>query len=72
MDVNENCIDKIMDCLENTMKIEDAKSIQIEKAHRLSHNFRTEPFEIFHVHILITLFPLDSFSVEFASHSAAS
>jgi hypothetical protein len=37
-----------------------------------SHNFRTKPFEIFHVHILITLFPLDSFSVKFSSHSAAS
>jgi hypothetical protein len=35
-------------------------------------DFRTKPFEIFHVHILITLFPLDSFSVEFSSHSAAS
>ena len=30
--VNENCVDKIMDFLENTLKIEDTKSIQIEKA----------------------------------------
>jgi hypothetical protein len=37
-----------------------------------SDNFHTKPFEIFHVHILITLFPLDSFSVEFSSHAAAS
>ena len=45
MDVNENCIDKIMDCLENTMKIEDAKSIQIEKAHRFGRrkNGPTKP-----------------------------
>jgi hypothetical protein len=45
MDVNENCIDKIMDCLENTMKIEDAKSIQIEKAYRLGKrkNGQTKP-----------------------------
>jgi hypothetical protein len=91
-----------MDFLENTLEIEDTKSIQIEKAYRFgrrkngptkprpnvlkhntsysftilrkpeSDNFRTKPFEIFHVHILITLFPLDSFSVEFSSHSAAS
>jgi hypothetical protein len=33
--VNENCVDKIMDFLENTLKIEDTKSIQIEKAYRL-------------------------------------
>ena len=32
MGVNENCVDKIMDFLENTLKIEDTKSIQIEKA----------------------------------------
>lgn len=25
--VNENCVDKIMDFLENTLKIEDTKSI---------------------------------------------
>ena len=30
--VNKNCVDKIMDFLENTLKIEDTKSIQIEKA----------------------------------------
>jgi len=35
MGVNENCVDKIMYFLENTLKIEDAKSIQIEKAYRL-------------------------------------
>jgi hypothetical protein len=35
MGVNENCVDKIMDFLENTLKIEDTKSIQIEKAYRL-------------------------------------
>jgi hypothetical protein len=33
--VNENSVDKIMDFLENTLKIEDTKSIQIEKAYRL-------------------------------------
>jgi hypothetical protein len=34
-----------MDCLENTMKIEDAKSIQIEKAYRLGKrkNGQTKP-----------------------------
>jgi hypothetical protein len=44
--VNENCVDKIMDFLENTLKIEDTKSIQIEKAYRLGKckNGPTKPF----------------------------